>query len=371
MPSVTVNLTNPTFVSSAQPNNNFSPYPTMYAGIDSQFQICIGLIQITLPSLPVHQVDSAILNLVVISKTGSSPSPVMVNRATSAFITSTVTYNTRPSFTPIGTTVSVSTSSLYTVVQIDVTNLVNGWLNGLVPNNGVALTNPDGQTAVQFATDKIGYAPYLPTLTLTYSSSPMGSSAICFSYAQLANVITQLMQLHPSAVMTFYTAGFNVVGVQGTPVELYASPVAAYGMLAVVMNNGAKAVVPLNQIVSVSLPTGTPYDQSIHYLPVPQFPAGCDKDLITSWHDYLPPETSVTVYAGSLISETGVVYRNEYGLLVIADDNAGVNPVFMPVVNIRCFMSPAHKMEKEDGKPQKTGPLLLKTTECFHIDGGQ
>ncbi len=91
---------------------------------------------------------------------------------------------------------------------------------------------------------------------------------------------------------------------------------------------------PLNQITAITLPAGTIYDQSIQYLPAPQFPAGCDKNLITSWHDYLPPATSATVYTGALISEAGVVYKNEYGLLVMADDNTGLNPVFMPVVNI-------------------------------------
>ncbi len=108
MPSVTVNIPNATFVSSAQPNNNLSFYPTMYVGTDTQFQNCIGLMQITLPTLPVNQVDSAVLNLAVISKTGVSPSPVVVNRVTSIFSTSTVTYNTRPSFTPTASTISIS-----------------------------------------------------------------------------------------------------------------------------------------------------------------------------------------------------------------------------------------------------------------------
>lgn len=369
MPSVTVNIPQATFVSSAQPDSNLSFYPTVYVGTDMQYQACIGLMQIMLPTLPATQVDSAILNLTVISKTGASPSPVVVNRVTSAFNISTVTYNTRPAFTPVPSTVNIAESDLYTTVHIDVTALVNGWLNGTVPNDGIALTNSDGQTVIQFATNNIIYPPYFPTLTLTYSSSPASSTAICFSYAQLANVITQLMQLYPTAVMTFYTAGFSVTGITGTPVELYASPDASYGTLAVLTDGSSYGVVPLNQIVAIGLPAGTIYNQSIRYLPAPQFPAGCDKNLITSWHDYLLPTTPATIYAGSLVSESGVVYRNEYGLLVMADDNTGLNPVFMPVVNIRCFTTSVPPTAKKDELTANPGLIVPGSAEGVSLNG--
>lgn len=57
-------------------------------------------------------------------------------------------------------------------MQIDVTALVNGWLNGTVPNHGLALTNSDGETAVQFVTNIIGYQPYRLALALTSAAAP-------------------------------------------------------------------------------------------------------------------------------------------------------------------------------------------------------
>ena len=46
---------------------------------------------------------------------------------------------------------SASTKTdLYKTVEIDITELVNQWLNGTYPNYGIALTNPDGMTLVQF-----------------------------------------------------------------------------------------------------------------------------------------------------------------------------------------------------------------------------
>lgn len=68
MPTLTLNIPNTTFVSSAQPDNNLSTYPLMYAGTDPSFQYCISLMQIALPSIPVTKVDSALLQLAVIVK---------------------------------------------------------------------------------------------------------------------------------------------------------------------------------------------------------------------------------------------------------------------------------------------------------------
>lgn len=173
MPTTTLNIPNTTFVSSAQPDDNLSFYPTMYAGTDPTFQNCISLLQVTMPPLPVTQVDSAILQFAVIVKSGADPSPVVVNRVTTPFSTSTVTYHTRPTFTATPSQINVTTADLYNTVQLDVTALVNSWLDGTFINNGIALTNSDGTTVVQFATNNIGYQPYFPELVLTYSSSPV------------------------------------------------------------------------------------------------------------------------------------------------------------------------------------------------------
>ena len=172
MPTTTLNISSTTFVSSAQPDNNLSFYPTMYVGLDPAFQNCISLLQVTLPPLPVTQVDSAKLQFAVIVKSGAAPSPVVVNRVTAPFNTATVTYNTRPPFTATPSQINVTTADLYTTVQLDVTALVNSWLDGTFTNDGIALTNSDGTTVVQFATNNIGYQPYFPELILTYSSSP-------------------------------------------------------------------------------------------------------------------------------------------------------------------------------------------------------
>ena len=172
MPILTFSLSDTTFISSAQPDMNLSFYPLIYVGTDPSYRNCIGLINVTLPQLPVSRVDSALLQLSVIVKSGANPRPVVVNQVTSPFISQKVTYNTRPDFTATASQTDVTASNLYTSIQIDVTELVNSWLDGSADNDGIALTNSDGLSVVQFGTNNIIYEPYFPKMVLIYSNTP-------------------------------------------------------------------------------------------------------------------------------------------------------------------------------------------------------
>lgn len=332
MPTITQNIPNTTFIASALPNNNFSFYPLMNVGTDPGFQDCIGLLQLTLPELPVEMVDRAELELAVIVKSGTAPSTVVVNRVTSPFTTETVAYSTAPSYVATSLQAEIRTADLYQTVKIDITGLVNAWLGGVYPNYGIALTNSDGTTEVQFGTDHIVYEPYFPKLTVTYGTAP-SSTALCFAYAQLANVIRQLITMYPENVMTVYTTGFGAVTITGTPYELFTSPDGTYGGLFVLLDGGQQEAIPLNAITAIYTGDGTVYNPAITYLPTPKFPAGCDTNLITAIHDYLPVSTEVQLYMGSVVQASGAVFKDEYGLLVLSD-GAGNTPIFIPVINI-------------------------------------
>jgi hypothetical protein len=331
MPTESINIANTTFVSSAQPYTNLSFYPLMYIGEDPSFQSCSGLLQFTLPTIPASAVDSAVLQFSLIVKSQATPTVVTVNRAATAFSTNTVTYNTQPIFIPTASQVSVNQSDLYQRVSIDITALVNAWLAGTYENYGIVLTGVGG--AVQFATNAIVYQPYFPTLTLTYSSTPPtpDNSAFCFCYAQLSHVIQQLMTLYPTSTMRIYTTGD--VYTEGVPYKFYASPDATYGTLAVLMAGGVYGAVPITTIVAVRV-AGTNYDNSITYLTPPVFTSDCQKNVVTSIHDYLPVSTGVTLSLNGFIVATGVAYKNEYGILAVAKDMAGTSPVFVPATSV-------------------------------------
>lgn len=334
MPAMTLNIPDTTFVSSAQPNNNLSFYPLIYTGTDPSFQNSIGFLQITLPVLPVTKVDSAFLELSVIVKSGATPSPVVVNRVTAPLDTATVTYNTRPAFLATASQIAITPADLYSTVQIDITELMNDWLSGTFPNYGIALTNTDGTTVVEFGTNHIVYEPYFPKLVLNYSAP---ETALCFSYAQLAHVIEQLILYYPTSVITVFTTSFNAATITGTPHALYSSAEGTYGGLFILLDNAQFEAIPLNAITAIYTGDGTVYNPSITYLTAPKFPAGCDTNVITAIHDYLPVSTEVQMYMGSLVQASGMVYKDEYGLLVLSDAD-GNTPVFIPVTPITAIL---------------------------------
>jgi hypothetical protein len=331
MPSVTINLPRTTFVSSALPDNNFSFYPLLYTGTDTNFGNCISLLEVDLPALPVPTVDKAVLQLSVIVKSGEAPSPVTVSKVLSPFSTATVSYNTKPVVAPPSSQVNVTTDDLFKTVEIDVTSIVNEWLARTGPNHGIALANDDGTTIVQFATNNIVYEPYFPKMTLTWSETPVDETN--FGYAQLAHVIKQLITLYPGNTFTVYTRGFSGVSVTGTPVELFRSSSGTYGTLFILGDAEEYAAIPLNTIAAIRPGEGSVYNPAITYL-TPQDPVpGFDTNLLSAYHEYIPVSTEVELYMGTVLTASGMVYRNEYGIIVLANED-GSNPLFVPVYNI-------------------------------------
>jgi len=354
MPSVTVNIPHTTFVSSAMPDSNNSFYPLLYTGTDPNFQNCISLLEIELPTLPVAAVDSAILQLSVIAKSGDTPSPIVVNKVTSPFSTTTVTYNTLPSYIATSSQISVTTTDLYKDVEIDVTSLVNEWLNGASQNYGIALTNDDGTTIVQFANNNIVYEPYFPKLTLTYSEAPVENTGYNFAYAQLAHVIEQLITLYPTNVFSVFTRGLTASTVTGTPYELFKSSSGTFGTLFILDDSGQKEAIPLNAITAIYLGNGTVYNPSITYLTPSGLDSGFDTNLLTAYYEYLPVSTGIDLFSGSNIRISGMVYKNEYGIIVVSDTE-GNTPVFVPVFNINVALpNSSTTTEAKSGIPKVT-----------------
>lgn len=165
MPTMTIEINHTTFVSSAQPDSNLSNYRQIYSGTDLYFRTCISLMQIQLPSSPFHEVEKAVIQLVAVVKSGETASPIFVNRVAKPFEVSAVTYRTCPPLLPTTSKAEILPRNLYTTVNIDVTELVNGWLKDTFANYGIALVNTDGNTVVQFAAGK---DLSVPKLILTY-----------------------------------------------------------------------------------------------------------------------------------------------------------------------------------------------------------
>ena len=187
----------------------------------------------------------------------------------------------------------------------------------------------------------------------------LNDTAISFTYAQLAYVIEQIIKYYPTTEVGVYTIGFafTFAGLGGTPVELYASPDGSYGGLFVIREGTNTGAVPLQAIASISLGAGVAYNPAICYISKPTFPPGFDNNVITAVHDYLTVGTAVTIFTGGAVSVTGVVYKNVYGMLVIADDMTGVNATFVPVTNLTGIMQPP--ITAKAGKSAVASHLVL------------
>ena len=360
MSIINLNIQDTTYVASAEPSNNFSAYPLLYVGTDPVYHSCVSLLKITLPELQTIAVDSAILKLSVIVKSGDTPSTIVVNKVTSPFDVTTVNYATMPAYAPTQTKYDVLPTDLYQQIFIDITSLVNEWISGVTENNGIALTNSDGYTLVQFASDKIVYNPYFPTITLTYTEAPVVNSATDFNYAQLANIIEQIITMYPNTI-TVYTRGFNAATVTGIPVSLFKSSSGTYGSLFILDEAGEKESIPISSIAAIYTGEGTVYNPSITYLTPPEFfTKGYDANLLTAFYEYLPVSTNVTMYMGTLVEASGTVYRNEYGIIVLAEGD-GNTPLFVPVYSINVILPRTPTITAENIENPNSVTISLKS----------
>lgn len=164
--STTVNLPS-TFIASAAPTTNFTAPAVIYVGTVPGLGTCTGLLSI--PTLPVgNPWTSVVLKLGVLTQVGASPSTVNVQKVTapSPLDVTTVTFNT-PGLTidpVIQASKSVTAADVGTVIEIDITSLINSWYITSFP--GLALTCTDG-TFVLFDSMNATDAAKHPALVLT------------------------------------------------------------------------------------------------------------------------------------------------------------------------------------------------------------
>jgi hypothetical protein len=168
----------------------------------------------------------------------------------------------------------------------------------------------------------------------------MNDTATCFYYAQLAHLIAQLIEFYPTSLLFVFLNGVNPWYVTGTPYQLYTSTEGTYGGVFILEDAGQFEAIPLTAISAMQFDTGAIYNPAITYLSEPDFPPGCDTNIITAVHDYAATLTGdVLIYTGSVVNSTGPIYKNECGLIVQADA-LGNDPSFIPVLPITLILPP-------------------------------
>lgn len=164
----------------------------------------------------------------------------------------------------------------------------------------------------------------------------MNYTAQCFAYAQLAHLLGQLIDLYPGVPLYVFLPGISPWWISGVPQQVYQSPEGTYGGV-FILGDGGEVAFPLNAIAALQFTdSATVYNPAITYLSKPDFPPGCDTNIITAVHDYvstIPAGTEVLINIGSNIRSTGLIYLNKYGLIVQADES-GNDPAFVPLTFI-------------------------------------
>jgi hypothetical protein len=155
-----------TFVSSSAPAKNFGSQPLLAVQSGTS-----SYIRFNLSGLPAGAtVTTATVRLFVdaVSQAGSFD----VYEIDQPWSENSLSFNTAPSLgvsASGGKPVTVSKSSLNQFVLVDITPLVQGWLTGTVPNNGLAIAVAGGAGSFGFDSKESEYTSHEPELEVTFS----------------------------------------------------------------------------------------------------------------------------------------------------------------------------------------------------------
>ena len=132
------------YTSTTMPDSNFATYTNLYVGTYSTSDYYRGYLQFDLSTVPADaRLEDADLRLYQHDSEGSGNFQIGLHRVTSNWQENTITHNLQP-------TSSSETEALITVYtgsttwrNWDIDNLVQGWLDGSITNQGMVLKSTD------------------------------------------------------------------------------------------------------------------------------------------------------------------------------------------------------------------------------------
>jgi hypothetical protein len=161
---------------SSTPNENYGSYPSIF--VQKGSVTSRSYIKFNLGTLPAGvNVSKATLRLFV--NQIAAPGSFDVYQLNSTWSESTLTYNNAPALGTSATgnhPVAFTSSSLNQFIVIDITALVQGWMNGSIANDGLALAVTTTSGSVSFDSKESTYTSHQPELevALTGPAGPTG-----------------------------------------------------------------------------------------------------------------------------------------------------------------------------------------------------
>ncbi|SCJ38799.1 Uncharacterised protein [uncultured Eubacterium sp.] len=161
------------------------------------------------------------------------------------------------------------------------------------------------------------------------------SSACCGCSEQLRNIIQQIIALYPNN--DFLVTLNSGDAVFGRPGSLVTGPNGRTGVFVVINPTNLEQYLSICSIDTIRIDNAT-YNEAIAYLPEPvPAPTDCCADCESTIRSLLPVGTpDVTIITNTQTPSVGTVIRNEYGIIVLANE-AENNITFISSCSIDLF----------------------------------
>ncbi|WP_271810136.1 DNRLRE domain-containing protein, partial [Clostridium beijerinckii] len=185
MPTIFISPTDDAYISQLNPNANFGLSTDLFTGMFVQENdVYRSLLKFNLSSItPGSSVSNASLNLFVsrndVPDSAQIPQTVRVYLNTSDFTENTVTWNNAPIANFTQYSININNGDVGNYVSIDITDLVNGWVNNTIPNNGITLIGIENiiDTIIGYFSKEWPLQTQRPFLSVTIASEgPTGAT---------------------------------------------------------------------------------------------------------------------------------------------------------------------------------------------------
>ena len=188
------------------------------------------------------------------------------------------------------------------------------------PTGANGVTGPTGPTGANGVTGPTG-----PTgaTGVTGPTGPTGNtnSACCGCTEQIRNILQQIITLYPNNnIFVTLRSGDAVVG---RPGALIPGPNGQTGLFEVTTSQNLTQFLSICSIDTIQINNAT-YNDAITYLPEPvPAPTDCCSDCESTIRSRLPVGTpNVSINTSTQTPSTGTVIRNEFGMIVLANEAA-------------------------------------------------
>lgn len=167
------------------------------------------------------------------------------------------------------------------------------------------------------------------SLTVTKLDGRLGGE--CYAVQQLEYVLSQMLIMYPDTSASVFVD--RLPSYAANIHSLY-KPAGADSAAFLVMQSGAEYLIqPLLTINALYFPNII-WDTDIDFLPRPVKLDDCMSVKLAAWAEYFPTGSDMSVNFGITTVASGNLYKNEFGIMVLTDEEELATPIIIFTPNI-------------------------------------